>query len=181
MPRPLLFAYGTLREARQRALVLRGTPSRALGTGTVAGALYDLGRYPGLLPGTDPVPGTIIELGDEGALARLDEFEGVAEGLYIRQRTTVRLDGGGAVETWVYRYAQPVIGRRRIRAWTPAVHRSRGRDRGPVIPATRSRSPRRRRAGGTWCSRPTGWRRDSRAAAGSAWRSTRAGRRRSSR
>lgn len=119
MPRPLLFAYGTLRDARQRALVLNGTPSRALGTGTVAGALYDLGGYPGLLPGSDPVPGTIIELGDPTALARLDAYEGVAQGLYVRERAAARRDGGGVVETWVYRYNCPVIGRRRIRAWTP--------------------------------------------------------------
>jgi gamma-glutamylcyclotransferase (GGCT)/AIG2-like uncharacterized protein YtfP len=117
MPRPLLFAYGTLRDARQRARVLNGIASRALGNGTVAGALYDLGSYPGLLSGGDRVPGTVIELGDETALARLDEFEGVHSGLYVRQRTTVHLDGGGAVETWIYRYNRPVTGRPRIRAW----------------------------------------------------------------
>ena len=118
MAGPLLFAYGTLRDARQRALVLNGVASRELGRGSVAGALYDLGSYPGLLPGTDRVPGSVIELADEAALARLDDFEGVDGGLYVRQRTTVHLDGGGAVEAWIYVYNRPVIGRRRIRAWT---------------------------------------------------------------
>lgn len=118
MPVTLLFAYGTLRDARQRALVLGGVASRPLGNGTVAGALYDLGSYPGLLPGDDRVPGTVIALGDAAALARLDEFEGVESGLYVRERTTVHLDAGGTVEAWIYRYNRPVLGRPRIRAWT---------------------------------------------------------------
>ena len=119
MPGPLLFAYGTLRDARQRALVLNGAPSRALGQGTVAGALYDLGSYPGLLPGADRVPGTVIQLAADDALSRLDEFEGVDSGLYVRRRATVHLDGGGVVEAWIYLYNRPVTGRPRIRAWTP--------------------------------------------------------------
>lgn len=118
MPVALLFAYGTLRDARQRALALGGIASRPLGNGTVAGALYDLGSYPGLLPGDDRVPGTVIALADEAALARLDEFEGVGSGLYVRGRATVHLDAGGAIETWIYRYNRPVAGRPRIRAWT---------------------------------------------------------------
>jgi gamma-glutamylcyclotransferase (GGCT)/AIG2-like uncharacterized protein YtfP len=119
MPRPLLFAYGTLRDPRQRAAVLNGMASRALGRGTVAGTLYNLGSYPGLLPGGDRVPGVVIELDADAALARLDEFEGVPDGLYVRERTTVHLNAGGVVEAWVYRYNRPVIGRRRIRAWEP--------------------------------------------------------------
>jgi gamma-glutamylcyclotransferase (GGCT)/AIG2-like uncharacterized protein YtfP len=70
MAGPLLFAYGTLRDARQRARVLRGALSRDVGSGSAPGALYDLGDYPGMVAGApdDRVPGTVIELADDAAL-----------------------------------------------------------------------------------------------------------------
>ena len=117
MPGPLLFAYGTLRDAGMRDRVLRGAPSREIGPGSVAGVLYDLGEYPGLVAGDERVPGVVIELADDAALARLDEYEDVGSGLYVRRRTTVRLDGGEEIEAWVYLYNRSVEGRRQIVAW----------------------------------------------------------------
>jgi len=118
MARPLLFAYGTLQEARQRDTVLRGASTREIGRGSVAGTLYDLGEYPGLVAeGAARVPGLLIELADEAALALLDAYEGVDEGLYARIRTPVRLDTGDEVEAWVYVYLRPVDGRPRIASW----------------------------------------------------------------
>jgi gamma-glutamylcyclotransferase (GGCT)/AIG2-like uncharacterized protein YtfP len=120
MAGPLLFAYGTLRDALQRDVVLRGAPTREIGGGSVTGALYDLGNYPGLVLGgtaDEPVPGVLVELPDDAALARLDEYEDVGNGLFVRDRVVVRRDDGGEVEAWTYVYSQPVRGRRRIAAW----------------------------------------------------------------
>lgn len=119
MAGPLLFAYGTLRDALQRDLILRGAPSRELGPASAAGVLYDLGNYPGLADGAagERVPGVVVELPDEAALARLDEYEDIDAGLFVRRRATVRLDAGGEVEAWVYVYNRPVAGRPRITAW----------------------------------------------------------------
>jgi gamma-glutamylcyclotransferase (GGCT)/AIG2-like uncharacterized protein YtfP len=115
----LLFAYGTLRDALQRDMVLHGAPTRELGTATAAGVLYDLGNYPGLVSGTadERVPGVVVELPDDAALTRLDEYEDVGNGLFVRRRTNVRLDAGGEVETWAYFYNRSVRGRRRITSW----------------------------------------------------------------
>ncbi|MGD9762257.1 MAG: gamma-glutamylcyclotransferase [Candidatus Binatia bacterium] len=119
---PLLFAYGTLIDPVQRAAVLQGAPSHVLGTGTVCGALYDLGAYPALVEGgaSGRVPGVLIELPDASALARLDEYEGVAENLYRRSRAPVRLEDGHQMEAWVYWYCGSVEGLQRIDVWRPA-------------------------------------------------------------
>ena len=119
MAGPLLFAYGTLRDALQRDMVLRGTPTREIGAASAPGVLYDLGNYPGLVDGApgERVPGVVVELADEAALERLDVYEDVGNGLFARHRTTARLDTGGDVEAWVYVYSRSVRGRRRITAW----------------------------------------------------------------
>ena len=119
MAGPLLFAYGTLRDARQRARVLRGAPAREVGSGSAPGALYDLGEYPGMVAGApdDRVPGTVIELADDATLALLDEYEDLGSGLYVRERTTVQLDDGDTMVTWVYLYNRSIEGRQRIASW----------------------------------------------------------------
>ncbi|HSP99434.1 MAG TPA: gamma-glutamylcyclotransferase family protein [Candidatus Dormibacteraeota bacterium] len=122
MAGPLLFAYGTLRDALQRDVVLHSAPTRELGTGSAAGVLYDLGNYPGLVSGAsdERVPGVVVELPDDAALTRLDAYEDIVNGLFVRRRTTVRLDAGGDVEAWVYLYNRSVRGRRRITSWGDA-------------------------------------------------------------
>jgi gamma-glutamylcyclotransferase (GGCT)/AIG2-like uncharacterized protein YtfP len=119
MAGPLLFAYGTLRDALQRDVILRGAPTREIGPATAPGVLYDLGNFPGLVDGApgERVPGVVVELPDDAALARLDEYEDVGAGLFVRRRASVRLDAGDDVEAWVYVYNRPVRGRRRIAAW----------------------------------------------------------------
>jgi gamma-glutamylcyclotransferase (GGCT)/AIG2-like uncharacterized protein YtfP len=122
MAGPLLFTYGTLRDALQRDMVLHGAPTREVGPATAAGVLYDLGNYPGLVGGTpdERVPGVVVELPDDAALTRLDTYEDVDNGLFVRRRTSVRLDAGGDVEAWVYFYNRSVRGRRRIGSWADA-------------------------------------------------------------
>lgn len=90
-----LFVYGTLRSGGGAAGLLRGC--RLVGTGVVAGTLYDLGAYPALvLDGRGPVEGEVWGCPAE-ALDRLDEYEGVPDGLYLR--VPVVVDGA---ECWTY-------------------------------------------------------------------------------
>lgn len=77
-----LFVYGTLRAAAQHPLQreLR-RHARWLGTGQVAGRLYDLGRYPGLIPDAraGAVQGDLYRLRHARELLhRLDRYEACA-------------------------------------------------------------------------------------------------------
>lgn len=92
-----------------------------IGRGTVRGTLYHLGEYPGLVEseGDERVPGLILALDDDSALARLDRYEGVDEGLYVRRLVAIARDDGVVDEAWIYFYARPVTGRQRIAAWPP--------------------------------------------------------------
>jgi gamma-glutamylcyclotransferase (GGCT)/AIG2-like uncharacterized protein YtfP len=120
----VLFVYGTLMRRRQMDAVLAGCSGwRYAGRATVAGELYDVGSYPALIVNgrsAARVTGVLVEV-DRGqvALARLDEYEGVGEGLYVRLRRRVRIDGGGARVAWLYEYARAVEGLRRIARWRP--------------------------------------------------------------
>lgn len=90
-----LFVYGTLRSGGGAAGLLRGC--RLVGMGTVAGTLYDLGDYPALLlDGGGLVEGEVWSCPAE-ALDRLDEYEGVPDGLYLRVRVAVE-----GTECWTY-------------------------------------------------------------------------------
>jgi gamma-glutamylcyclotransferase (GGCT)/AIG2-like uncharacterized protein YtfP len=118
----LLFAYGTLKDPRQLSVAV-GFPVRCevVGDAKISGVLYDVGEYPALRPGESPddlVPGVLLDV-DDAALDALDTYEGVAEGLYIRERCAVRLDDGRRIEAWVYIYNRPTAGLRRITAWPP--------------------------------------------------------------
>jgi gamma-glutamylcyclotransferase (GGCT)/AIG2-like uncharacterized protein YtfP len=118
-----LFVYGTLRpdadHPMSRFLARR---SRLRGAATVAGRLYDLGRYPALVEATtdeERVRGSLSELFDaEDTLAALDRYEGVAtegtEGLFERTRAAVRRETGEVVEAFVYVYRGPVSEGQRV-------------------------------------------------------------------
>jgi gamma-glutamylaminecyclotransferase len=83
----LLFVYGTLKRgcsnhrylANQRFVGLARTPPGY--------RLYDLGGYPGIVVQPDDREGVVGEVWsvDDDALAALDKFEGVHEGLYRRE------------------------------------------------------------------------------------------------
>lgn len=116
----LLFAYGTLQNPVKLAAVIGAAATcRVVADASVQGRLYDAGDYPVLCrsdAAADRVPGLLLEL-DDAVLPRLDAYEGVAEGLYTRQRCTVELGSGEAVEAWAYVYARSVAGLPRIAAW----------------------------------------------------------------
>jgi len=118
-PRTFLFVYGTL----QRGGVNHSMLSDQTFVGEARTApgfrLFDLGEYPGMVadPGSPiSVKGEVWSVSDE-ALARLDAFEGVPEGLY--RRVAIRLQepfGADLVET--YLYAQEITGRSEIASGT---------------------------------------------------------------
>ena len=117
-----LFVYGTLKDPAQVAAVVgAAVPVRVLGAGRVCGVLFDVGDYPALRPSDaadDIVPGVVLEV-DEAAFARLDAYEGVSDGLYVRERCTVQMDDGRVSAAWVYIYNRPTHRLRRIAAWPP--------------------------------------------------------------
>lgn len=124
MPKIRLFVYGTLKEPDALTRLLGGAQRwRALGPGRVQGALYDLGDYPGLVgpaAADEFVRGLVVELTDpDVGLARLDSYEGVHDGLYVRQEMPVALDSGRRVKAWSYVYNRSVAGRPRIDEWPP--------------------------------------------------------------
>jgi len=116
----LLFAYGTLQNPARRAAVIGPTaPCRVVADASIRGELYDAGDYPVLRrsdSAADRVPGILLEL-DDAALESLDDYEGIASGLYNRERCAVEVASGGTVDAWVYVYARSVTGLRRIAAW----------------------------------------------------------------
>lgn len=119
-----LFAYGTLKDPDALTRLLGGAERwRAIGPGRVRAALYDLGDYPGLVGSTaedDFVRGLVVELVDpDVGLTRLDSYEGVHDGLYVRQEMPVELDGGRRLKAWTYVYNRSIAGRRRIEEWPP--------------------------------------------------------------
>jgi gamma-glutamylcyclotransferase (GGCT)/AIG2-like uncharacterized protein YtfP len=118
----LLFIYGTLRDrARLDTLLAPVARWRLVGSASVRGRLYDAGDYPALtLDGSpeDLVAGLLIEVEpEEAALARLDDYEGVAQGLYHRQRCVVLGADGDEIPTWVYVYARSAARLPRIARW----------------------------------------------------------------
>ena len=100
-----LFVYGTLRRTASggRHPLLRS--ARLVGAATMAGRLFDLGRYPGAV--RDPgdrrrIFGELYEIPDAAAgptLRTLDEYEGPE---FVRRRAYVRLRDGTRRAAWTY-------------------------------------------------------------------------------
>lgn len=85
---------------------------RFVGPCRIAGRLYDLGRYPGFLPGDGEVRGELYEALDGRILDRLDEFEEfdvgrIEQSLYLRRKLPLIEPAG---EAWVYVYNRSVEG-----------------------------------------------------------------------
>jgi gamma-glutamylcyclotransferase (GGCT)/AIG2-like uncharacterized protein YtfP len=117
-PTPYLFVYGSLRSSATGALGRRERQrlqreATSLGAATLRGRLYDLGRYPGAVPGSDPtelVHGEVYRLHDAAAsLPWLDAYEGYdpqqpTAGEYQRQELRVTLAAGSEQRAWTYVY-----------------------------------------------------------------------------
>ena len=107
----LLFVYGTLKRGGSNHRFLAG--QKFLGAAhTVAGfTLYALDGYPGLVRAPDAagVTGELWAV-DAACLAKLDEFEGVDEGLYARE-TIALAPPFAATPAEAYVYLRSVAGR----------------------------------------------------------------------
>jgi gamma-glutamylcyclotransferase (GGCT)/AIG2-like uncharacterized protein YtfP len=116
----LLFVYGTLRRRCRHPMARQlAQQARFVGEATVAGRLYDLGRYPGLLEAsTDRVHGDVYDLGDDPAALRdLDAYENDESprpAYFERQLARVLLQDGRECEAWVYWFRGPVREEQRI-------------------------------------------------------------------
>lgn len=116
-----LFVYGTLRsDCCTDASIQLSAQTRSLGTATIAGVLYSLAAYPGLVMESDGsrVRGELlvndnIETAAD-TLRRLDEYEGCDDArpnraLYRRVKSSAVLDADGmTVGCWVYVYNRAV-------------------------------------------------------------------------
>ncbi len=112
----LVFFYGTLMTPFNRTARLHLDAHLSYcGSGTIEGALFDLGIYPAAVPATGGrVHGELYEMRHPTVVLRtLDELEGCRPGeheksLYTRARTRVRLDEGGEAVAWAYFYNAPL-------------------------------------------------------------------------
>lgn len=103
-----LFVYGTLRKGFPLHKYL-SQKARFLGSGTIRGVLYDLGKYPGAIPSDmGEVKGELYELAPGSHhLNELDRIEGFdaedpENSLFIRSLTDVKLAGEEVTKAWVY-------------------------------------------------------------------------------
>lgn len=89
-----VFVYGTLRQGESNDINRFRPIPRYLGLAFIAGTLYDLGPYPGvILGGVGLVKGEVYEIGDEllPQLDRLEEVAPVSSGEYERRYVDVAL------------------------------------------------------------------------------------------
>ena len=107
----MIFVYGLLRPGFEGAELLGNAQS--LGAATVVGQLYDLGGFPGLVPGDGLVHGEVCRV-DADRLPALDRFEDYdpddPEGsLYVRVTSNAWLEAtGDALSVQVYQYNRHV-------------------------------------------------------------------------
>ena len=95
----LVFVYGTLTDPDRVAALLEDAPGEYAfaGPATLEGLHRVEGEYPTLAPGGS-AEGRLLAV-DDVALERLDRYEGVDRGLYIR--VTVPRADGASVQTYV--------------------------------------------------------------------------------
>ncbi|WP_126661980.1 gamma-glutamylcyclotransferase family protein [Haloterrigena salifodinae] len=94
----LVFVYGTLTDPERVASLLEDGPGEYefVGPATLEGLQRVDGRYPTLVPGGS-VEGRLLSV-DDPALKRLDRYEGVDRGLYVR----VAVSGPDDRRVWIY-------------------------------------------------------------------------------
>jgi gamma-glutamylcyclotransferase (GGCT)/AIG2-like uncharacterized protein YtfP len=118
MPAPLLAAYGTLRRTFGRQASLGVDDQLSFVTSCWwTGRLYDLGSYPGAVPGEGTVQGELFRLRDPRAWTVLDRYEGYdpdreAASLFVRR--PVPMDEPADEAAWVYWYNGPVGDHERV-------------------------------------------------------------------
>jgi len=114
----LVFVYGTLRRGGSNSFRMDG--ANFVASGKVAGRLYAISWYPGLVleQGPEGVEGDIFRVRPE-QLAALDEFEGISaneiQGAeYRRVKTEVTTGNDEVIVAWAYEWIGPVDDAKRI-------------------------------------------------------------------
>jgi gamma-glutamylcyclotransferase (GGCT)/AIG2-like uncharacterized protein YtfP len=103
---PRIFVYGTLKRGGSNHSCLEGQRFAGEAGTEPSFRLYDLGGYPGMVPAPEnglSIEGELWEI-DSSCLARLDDLEDTAAGLY--SRVAIRLlppHDSREAETYVYR------------------------------------------------------------------------------
>ncbi len=93
---PHVFVYGTLRRGGRNDIARYRPAPRFIGEASIAGTLFDLGAYPGVvLGGAQRVKGEVYAI-EPAVEAALDVLEEVAEddsGEYIKRQVRVDVNG----------------------------------------------------------------------------------------
>lgn len=111
-----LFVYGSLKRGCHNHGQMAGQAFVAEARTIPGFRLFDVGGYPGLVPWPADEAGVLGEIWevDEAALARLDAFEGLDEGLYTRGPISLQPPfAGHSVSAYFYPHAvtgRPEVG-----------------------------------------------------------------------
>jgi len=108
----LVFVYGTLKRGQTNHHFLAGQTFLGEACTGPGFRLFDLGDYPGMTNDPSDCAGVAGEVWsiDETCLARLDQFEGIGEGLYRREPVPMQPPFANR-EVQTYIYARSVAGR----------------------------------------------------------------------
>lgn len=99
-----VFVYGTLRRGGANDITLLKPAPTFIGMATLAGRLFNLGAYPGLLlGGQEAVVGEVYAVSPalERQLDQIEEVAPVSTGEYDKRRVAVSVQGNG-LDCWVY-------------------------------------------------------------------------------
>ena len=110
-----VFVYGTLLkgEANHNYYLCGST---CIGKATISGyEMYDIGAFPGIVPGEGTIPGELYAVDDE-TMENLDYLEGEGS-LYIRESVPVTMSTGETTNAWIYVYNDSVEGLEKIPVW----------------------------------------------------------------
>lgn len=117
---PFIFVYGTLMShTRTEKAVRLGREADVVGPATIAGLLYRISWYPGLVEGPGLVHGEVYKLREPArSLVWLDAYESIVPGRadneYERVERMVQLDAGNGLTAWVYLYRRDVSAAERV-------------------------------------------------------------------
>lgn len=106
--------YGLLKQGAAGAPAGLGLEAAGefLGPCRFRGTMFDLGGFPGVVPGESLCRGVLWRVKDTSVVAAMDKFEDVTDdpitSLYLRRRVPVLDDGGGETgdQAWIYLYNQ---------------------------------------------------------------------------
>ena len=121
---PYLFVYGTLRRDFGSSFSKEyANEMEHVGVGTIYGQLFDIGEYPGAIPGYDAnslIEGDVLKLKNADEFIKiLDEYENFnplnpVDSEYVRVRMKARMSDGTTIDVWVYFYNKALNGKTRI-------------------------------------------------------------------